>query len=65
MQEHPCPMDQAQWDYFGTGDMAIFCQVHRMYWLGFTGRWTRHRGDRPALTGPAQNRSHLGVRCDA
>jgi hypothetical protein len=51
VMEHPCPMNADQWDYFGTGDMAIFCQVHRKYWLGFTSWWNRHRGDRPGLTG--------------
>jgi hypothetical protein len=51
VMEHPCPMNADQWDYFGTGDMAIFCQVHRKYWLGFTSWWSRHRGDQPSLTG--------------
>lgn len=46
----PCP-ELEGWDFPGRGEMSIFCQVHRKYWLGFQAWWSRHRGDRPSLSG--------------
>ena len=49
---HPCPMDPRQWDLF-DGAMAIFCQIHKKYWLGFGTGMSRNHADMLVLTRPA------------